>query len=58
MFWITSLFGILKAIQKKQFGSIFFFLYYMVVLKKAILAVFQTGQRWPCPVSAALKNAS
>ena len=27
-------------------------------LKSAILAIFQIGLGWPCPVSAALKNAS
>ena len=27
-------------------------------LKSAILAIFQTGPRWPCTVSAALKNPS
>ena len=27
-------------------------------LKTAILAIFQKGLGWPCPVSAALKNAS
>jgi hypothetical protein len=27
-------------------------------LKSAILAIFQKGLGWPCPVSAALKNAS
>ena len=26
-------------------------------LKSAILAIFQKGLGWPCPVSAALKNA-
>ena len=31
---------------------------YMHGLKSAILAIFQKGQEWPCPVSAALKNAS
>ena len=25
-------------------------------LKSAILAIFQTGPGWPCPVSTALKN--
>ena len=27
-------------------------------LKSVILAIFQKGLGWPCPVSAALKNAS
>ena len=27
-------------------------------LKSAILAIFQKGPRWPCPVSAALKNSN
>ena len=27
-------------------------------LKSAILAIFQRGPGWPCPVSAALKNPS
>ena len=27
-------------------------------LKSAILTIFQKGPRWPCPVSAALKNPS
>ena len=27
-------------------------------LKSAILAIFQTGPGWPCPVSTALKNSS
>ena len=31
---------------------------YMHGLKSAILAIFQKGLEWPCPVSAALKNAS
>ena len=31
---------------------------YMHGLKSAILAIFQKGLGWPCPVSAALKNAS
>ena len=34
------------------------FLNYMHGLKSAILAIFQKGLGWPCPVSAALKNAS
>jgi hypothetical protein len=31
---------------------------YMHGLKSAILAIFQKGLGWLCPVSAALKNAS
>ena len=31
---------------------------YIHGLKSAILAIFQKGLGWPCPVSAALKNAS
>ena len=31
---------------------------YMQGLKSAILAIFQTGPEWPCPVSTALKNPS
>ena len=31
---------------------------YMHWLQSAILAIFQKGLGWPCPVSAALKNAS
>ena len=31
---------------------------YMHGVKSAILAIFQKGLGWPCPVSAALKNAS
>ena len=31
---------------------------YMHGLKSAILAIFQKGLGWPCPVSVALKNAS
>ena len=27
-------------------------------IKSAILAIFQAGLGWPCPVNAALKNAS
>ena len=34
------------------------FLNYMHGLKSAILAIFLKGLGWPCPVSAALKNAS
>ena len=34
------------------------FLNYMHGLKSAILAIFQKGLGWPCPVSAAHKNAS
>ena len=34
------------------------FLNYMHGLKSAISAIFQKGLGWPCPVSAALKNAS
>ena len=34
------------------------FLNYMQQLESAILAIFQKGLEWPCPVSAALKNAS
>ena len=30
----------------------------MQELKSAILAIFQRGLGWPCPVSAALKNPS
>ena len=30
----------------------------MLGLKSAILAIFQQGQVWPCPVSAAIKNLS
>ena len=29
---------------------------YMQGLKSAILAIFQTGPGWPCPISTALKN--
>ena len=35
-----------------------FFFDYMHGLKSAILTIFQKGLGWPCPVSAALKNAS
>ena len=31
---------------------------YMLGLKSAILAIFQTGPGWPCTVSVALKNPS
>ena len=31
---------------------------YMHGLKSGILAIFQRGLGWPCPVSSALKNAS
>jgi hypothetical protein len=31
---------------------------YMDGIKSANLAIFQKGLQWPCPVSAALKNAS
>ena len=31
---------------------------YMQGLKSAILAIFQRGPGWPCPVSTALKNPS
>ena len=34
------------------------FLNYMQGLKSAILAIFQRGPGWPCPVSATLKNPS
>jgi hypothetical protein len=34
------------------------FLNYMQGLKSAILAIFKKGLGWPCPVIAALKNAS
>ena len=31
---------------------------FMQGLRRAILAIFQTGPGWPCTVSAALKNPS
>ena len=52
-FWIKSLGGTFKAVIWPQM-----FLNYMHGLKSAILAIFQKGLGWPCPVSAALKNAS
>ena len=41
-----------------QSSLVNFFLNYMHGLKSAILVIFQKGLGWPCPVSAALRNAS
>ena len=41
----------------KSCGPIFFS-NYMHGLKSVILAIFQTGPVWLCPVNAALKNPS
>ena len=57
MFWMKSLGGTFKALQKKYLCilvQIFFELHACV--KSAILAIFQKGLVWPCLVSAALKN--
>ena len=55
--WIKSQNETFSALQMKAFGpkkkkKI------MQGLKSAILAIFQNGLRWLCPVSAALKNLS
>ena len=57
MFWIKSLGGTFKAVQKKLFDPKNF-LNYINGLKSAILAIFQGGLGGPCLVSVALKNAS
>ena len=55
--------------EKKNYNGLLFttsneyiwpqkFSIFMHGLKSAILAIFQRGLGWPCPVSAALKNAS
>ena len=57
MFWIKSLGGIFLSTEKEGIWPKNF-LNYMHGLKSAILAFFQKGLGWPCPVSAALKNVS
>jgi hypothetical protein len=56
MFWINSLGGTFKALQKKKFGPKKG-LNCLHGFKSAILAFFQKGLGWPCSVSATLKNA-
>ena len=55
--WIKSLGGTFQSTSKEVIWPKIL-LNFMHGLKSAILAIFQKGLGWPCPASAALKNAS
>ena len=57
MLWIMSLGNNFQSTLKEGIG-LKQFLNYMRGLKRAILAIFQKGLGWPCPVGPALENAS
>ena len=55
-FWIKSRNGTFSALQMKAFGPKK--MNFMQGLKSAILAIFQSGLGWLCPVSPVLNNPS
>ena len=57
MLWIKSFVALSKHTSKEVIWPKKF-LNYMHGLKSAILAIFQKGLGWPCPVGPALENAS